>query len=94
MAEYQRALYNDVCCPECDWEEFKEVGLLWWINRMLHLFGWAIVFAYSEDGKLAKVYPARVKFRGFSTGVETEGFKRLSEYLENTIVDLCKELDD
>ena len=20
MAEYPRALYNDVCCPECDWE--------------------------------------------------------------------------
>jgi hypothetical protein len=24
------------------WKEFRRSGLLWWINRSLHLFGWAI----------------------------------------------------
>lgn len=25
------------------WEEFKDNKLLWFINSILHLFGWAIV---------------------------------------------------
>ena len=25
------------------WEEFRNSGLLWWINKTLHMFGWAIV---------------------------------------------------
>ncbi|WP_207733339.1 hypothetical protein [[Clostridium] symbiosum] len=24
------------------WEEFRNAGLLWWINMILHTFGWAI----------------------------------------------------
>ncbi len=64
------------------WQEFKGIGLLWWVNRVLHLFGWAIVFEYDSDtGKLLEVYPARCKFRGFSEDVEADGFIRLSGYL-------------
>ena len=25
------------------WTEFREIGLLWFINTILHMFGWAIV---------------------------------------------------
>ena len=25
------------------WKEFRESGLLWFINTILHMFGWAIV---------------------------------------------------
>ena len=51
-----------------DWEEFRSSGLLWFINRTLHLFGWAIVFDYDDKTKeLKEVYPARCKFRGFSS---------------------------
>lgn len=31
------------------WEEFRESGMLWWVNRMLHLLGWAIVVLESEQ---------------------------------------------
>lgn len=47
------------------WKEFRDTGLLWFINSILHLFGWAIVIAINEDGEITDAYPARVKFRGF-----------------------------
>lgn len=48
------------------WEEFRECKLLWWINMILHTFGWAIVTEIDEDNKVCECYPARVKFRGFN----------------------------
>lgn len=64
------------------WEEFRAAQLLWWVNRMLHLFGWAIVCIVEEGtGKVLDVYPARVKFRGFDLKSEEEGFVGLSSYL-------------
>lgn len=66
---------------KASWEEFRSNGLLWWINRLLHTFGWAIVVQVEADGRVSDVYPARVKFRGFSADCETEGFKALSRHL-------------
>lgn len=43
------------------WEEFRNAGLLWWINMILHTFGWAITVEL-KDGKIIDCYPARVKF--------------------------------
>ena len=52
------------------WIKFKESGLLWWINMILHTFGWAIVLEIDKDTKeLLDVYPARVKYRGFLSNV-------------------------
>lgn len=47
------------------WEEFRNSGLLWWINMILHTFGWAIVANINDRKEIINVYPARVKFRGF-----------------------------
>jgi hypothetical protein len=44
------------------WEEFRESGLLWWINMILHTFGWAIVLNINDDGEVLEVYPARIIF--------------------------------
>ena len=38
------------------WQEFKDSGLLWWINMILHTFGWAIVFEISKRGKILLTY--------------------------------------
>ena len=73
------------------WKEFKDAKLLWWINRSLHLFGWAIVVQEEKDGSLSEVYPARVKFRGFHEQVEEEGFRGLSSYLADVSEDLKEE---
>ncbi len=76
-----------------DWNAFREIGLLWFINRTLHLFGWAIVIDYEdmEKGIIREVYPARCKFRGFDEKSESEGFINVTKYLKNNINELEKE---
>ena len=74
------------------WEEFRESKLLWWVNRSLHLFGWAIVLDQETDGRISNAYPARVKFRGFSEESEENGFAGLTKHLHNNIEDLSKEV--
>lgn len=74
------------------WKEFRQSGLLWFINMILHTFGWSIVFKVDEfDGSLIDVYPARVKFRGFNEKSNTEGYQKVSEYLKANIEELTKE---
>ncbi|OPY74925.1 MAG: hypothetical protein A4E65_03702 [Syntrophorhabdus sp. PtaU1.Bin153] len=73
------------------WQEFRTIGLLWWVNRALHLFGWAICYQIEADGSLTDVYPARVKFRGFAEKHEEEGFKTLSAYLEREMPLIAKQ---
>lgn len=73
------------------WEEFREIGLLWWINSILHMFGWALVYNLDENGVLKEVYPARVKFRGFGTKQTEEGYKNVSKYLMENANELYKE---
>jgi hypothetical protein len=63
------------------WKEFRECKLLWWVNRSLHLFGWAIVIVQEEDGTISDCYPARVQYRGFSEDAEDEGFTVLTQHL-------------
>ena len=65
------------------WEEFRESGLLWWVNMILHTFGWAIVFNVDTDNKVIEVYPARVKFRGFDNEHNSSGYEQVSKYLKD-----------
>lgn len=69
------------------WKDFKDSGLLWWINTILHTFGWAIVLEESERGAYS-AYPARVPFRGFSEEANTEGYQKVSTYLKDNIKDI------
>lgn len=47
---------------------------------ILHTFGLDIVFDM-EDGEVKEVYPARVKLRGFGEKNNTEGYVKVSEYM-------------
>ena len=76
------------------WQEFKRVKLLWWVNRSLHLFGWALIAEVDKNGFVTNVYPARVKFRGFSEKVEQEGFRDLSDYIEENIGEISDEANE
>ncbi|HHX61766.1 MAG TPA: hypothetical protein GX707_13835 [Epulopiscium sp.] len=72
------------------WKEFRDSGMLWWINMILHTFGWAIVMDIEEDGEITNCYPARVKFRGFGEKNNTEGYIKVSNFMvENA--DVLKE---
>ena len=75
------------------WHEFQEAGLLWWVNRSLHLFGWAIVLSINEEGRIVEAFPARVTFRGFPEEVEGKSFTRLTEYLKMTADELDREVN-
>jgi len=66
-----------------NWEEFQAVGMLWWANRILHIFGWAIVVEQTEDGSIINAYPARVGFRGFTEETESNGFAKVSTWFKD-----------
>ena len=57
------------------WEEFRQNGLLWFTNLILHMFGWSIVVK-QDNNIIVDIYPARVKYRGFSEKTNTEGYKK------------------
>lgn len=75
---------------EKSWEEFRSSGLLWWVNMLLHTFGWAIVIDLDKE-KVVHAYPARVKFRGFSEDKNSFGYMAVSDYLAENIGEIQKE---
>ncbi len=42
------------------WEEFIETGFIWWINMILHTFGWEITIELDEKGNVTDAYPSKV----------------------------------
>ncbi len=76
---------------EKSWKEFRECGMLWWINMILHTFGWAICVVVNDDGEITEAYPARVKFRGFDEKSNTEGYIKMSDYIAENAKDLQAE---
>jgi hypothetical protein len=76
---------------EKTWAEFRDSGMLWCANRILHLFGWAIVLQMSETDKISRVYPARVKYRGFSSDIESKGFQQVAKYVADNAEQLLTE---
>ena len=75
------------------WKEFRDSGFLWWINMVLHTFGWAIVFEMEND-EIINVYPARVKFRGFNEKSNTDGYIKVSKYMQANAEELLKESEE
>ena len=72
------------------WDEFRASGLLWWINQILHTFGWAIVTEV-EDGIVISAFPARVKFRGFDERRNTEGYQKVTKWVVDNVDEIYKE---
>lgn len=72
---------------EKTWSEFRAAGFLWWINMILHTFGWAIVVEV-EEGEIKRAYPARVKYRGFNQSDNTEGYIKVSGYMKENAAKL------
>ena len=75
------------------WCEFRKTGLLWFVNCTLHLFGWAIVIE-AENGEIKDVYPARVKYRGFSEKDNSEGYIKVTEYFKENAENLLEEAQE
>lgn len=62
------------------WEDFRNSGLLRFVNMFLHIFGWAIVLNFDKKGVTA--YPARCDYDGFSEQDEN-AFRKLGAALED-----------
>ena len=73
------------------WDEFRSTGLIWFVNTILHMFGWALVISVGDCGEVVEAYPARVKFRGFSETINTAGYQMVTDFLANHIEDLQQE---
>lgn len=65
------------------WQYFRDSGLLWWINMILHTFGWAIVYELDDNNEIIDVYPSRVTYRGFDEKTNTEGYIKVSKFLKD-----------
>lgn len=72
------------------WSEFRNSGLLWFINTILHAFGWIIVYEI-EDDTIKDVYPARTSYRGYPEDSNSKGYIELSKYMKENASDLFKE---
>lgn len=76
------------------WKEFRETGLLFYINQILHVFGWAIVVDVDDSGNIMNAFPARVKFRGFSANAIDRGYAQITQYLKANVDELLSECED
>ncbi len=75
---------------EKSWDEFRNNGLLQWINMILHTLGWSII-AEIKNNEVVRVYPARVKFRGFTEKNNTEGYIKVSQFMKENAKELLRE---
>ena len=79
---------------EASWDDFRAAQLLWYVNRLIHLFGWAIVTEVDATGKVTRVFPSRTIFRGFSEETETKGFIGLTQHLVAESKTLLKDVSE
>lgn len=85
---------NNEMVTKKTWKEFRETGLVLIINQILHIFGWAIVFEFDENCVIKKIYPARVKFRGFSNDVVSKSYLKASQWIHDNADTLLGEAKD
>ena len=74
------------------WQEFRESGMLWFANRILHTFGWAIQYLVEKDGTILAVKPFRCTYRGFSQESEKRGFTKVTRYMLNNAPNLMSDI--
>ncbi len=75
------------------WKEFRDSGFLWWINMILHTFGWAICVDV-DNGEIVNAYPARVKYRGFDVKNNTAGYIKVSKFMNENADVLLEESEN
>jgi len=74
------------------WDQFREAGMLWAINRVLHIFGWAIVVSTDDEtGETLGAFPVRTEWRGFPPDREELGYRRTSNWMKRAGPALAEE---
>lgn len=62
-------------------EEFQATGLVFLVNSILHVFGWALTIVCERDGSMSRLYPSRTSYRGFAPEAVERGYGKLNDYL-------------
>ena len=75
------------------WFEFRNTGLLLFVNMFLHMFGWSIVVVVGDDDIVQAVYPARTTYRGFGEESIAKAYRNLAAYVAKTASALKKEAE-
>ena len=75
---------------EKSWKEFQESGMLWMANTILQVFGWSVVVE-EDNGNITMVYPARVKYRGFTQKTNNRGYIKVSKFMQEHAEELLNE---
>ena len=70
-------------------KEFRDSGMLWFVNTVLHAFGMAITWDTETDELKATL----VKFRGFAEKNNDEGYKKVTQYMIDNANELIKDCD-
>lgn len=67
--------------------EFRETGLLMFVNIFLQIFGWSIVIEYNPiDNPMEnsyKMYPKKVNYAGFTKESQDRNFEKIWKYMKN-----------
>ena len=71
-------------------KEFKESGMLWFVNSILHTFGMALTWNPETDA----IEPAITKFRGFEEKYNDQGYRAVTEYMKDNAVSLLPDVTE
>lgn len=66
------------------WTEFMDSGMLWFVNRILHVFGWVIIVevdTIDTVGGITKAWPARTKVLGFPSECDEEAREKFLRHV-------------
>lgn len=79
---------------EKTWLDFRKTGLLTFINTFLHIFGWCIIVELDDDGNFSRAYPARTKWRGFSSDAMDRAYRNVTHLMKEDIDQLLKDVEE
>ena len=71
-------------------KEFKESGMLWFVNSILHAFGMALTWNPETDA----IEPAITKYRGFGEEYNDQGYRAVTEYMKDNVISLLPDVTD
>ena len=75
-------------------QEFRDTGLLMYINQILQVFGWEIgVRINILDNGMQQLIPLRTKFRGFDNQTTTRNYEKLAKWIRENGEELYNEAE-
>ena len=67
-----------------NWKEFRDKGLLLYINQMLHVFGYAITMTFDDKKEITDVSPIKCDYSGFAEDDTAIAYRRIRYHMMTT----------